>query len=1658
AGDVTEVNAIYNAYCKPTARTEPLPVGSLKGNIGHTEGAAGLCGLIKLLIVYENERIPPCRNLHQLRDDLAPLLPFIKPVVKVQNYTPGLAAVNSFNIAGANAHVLLEPNYKLATSDGHQRVADIMPRIVNICGRSEAAVNHIMNFIENNPNKISNDFLALLTQTMNYKFNVNSSGFPFRGSTIMTKMSNEINNETKYKYKRHVTVMADKTIRPLWVLFLGLGGQWPAMARALMPVKRFADTIDECHQIVSKEFGIDLKHILLSEDKTAIATMTAKFVATTAVEVALFAVIKELGITPDGIIGHSFGEIACAFADGCLTVNEAIAVSAIRGVNSVQNANIPKGLMAVVGLSRAQALKYCQNEVYIACNNANNNVVISGPINEMLEIMKQLKSKGVFVRPLDCDEIPYHSPYVSNGAKAMREAIDRRVPVPKLRSPKWLSTSVLTNTDGAFKYCDGGYFEYNLVNEVRFHDRLQTLPADAVVLELGPHSVFRQIVAETLPNAAYIALLKKDSNETNMDMFLSGLAQLYGLGFNMSIDRLYPRVEWPVPRGTPSIASLIQWDHRQQYYVTPFVERYFKSTSADSIVTIGHLRAHDSFYLEHKVDGRAVVPAAGHLMFMWRRVAASVGKLWTQCPVVFENIHFKRAVYLSDTCDTKLVIKYYPPLGDELCVTGRARTTVGDAGVATIDTKCKSVLITQESIDEWEPRVNRPNTYTIDRADIYRDFRALALEYGPAFQRLRSIETDDFRMAYGRCEWTGNPVTFMDALCQSMALMSPHRQLIMPVMIRSLRIDPRVLFDGLRARRLPVRIGQFNEQITHSDNSKADNLDEFDERYAKYSVDMPFRYNTVTKQLVAPGIEMEGIAGQPIPGRHETGVTVESYEFCANNDMTAIDDSMSAKVSQYIKPGGERLRYIFHCDNNTTKNINSDIASNIYLHMFATDLMANVIKGGVVGTYRHLKLANDYDKCVSNDYYFNMGQTRGLSGLKWFDASKLSHSGCEFNDNCDHKTRVDIYYAGVSFRDVMLATGRLPCDTDLQFTDCFLGNDFVGRRTDTGQRVMGFDCGRCLATSINLLANRTIPVPDHWSMAEAATIMNVYFTVYYSLIRNSLMKKGETILIHSAAGGVGQAAINVCQHYGCDIYATVGTDEKRRFLMNEYNIPADRILGSRDIRFKSAVMEGTGGRGVDIVLNSLAGELLTAGFECLADGGRFVELGKSDLVHNGTLDRRHFTRGLQYVGVAVDRVLNVGPEIINQFADWLRDECCLPADGRYGCVRPLAYKAFAAADAGAAFQYMTTGRHIGKVIVKLRDEEPDRGPLIGVPPAPTATMMVYAKTFFNPHKVFIITGGLGAIGLELFPWMHYRGARKFVLNSRSGLSDNYKRYFINRFKHYFEDKPYFKCDLFISTANALTINGATQLLAEALGLGPIGGVFHLAFVMNESLYENMSWDRFDQTVAPKHRALANLDQLTRQLDYHLDYFVFYSSQATGKGLSGLANYGYGNSVCERLCERRRADGLHALAVQYGLVGDVGAGLGYDYIDLVSACRKQSVRSACDVLDTMLAIDNPVLTSQVFNDNRTVQSTGKAGSRLVAELWTVMGVDPNTTPSETTLGEIGLESMFAIQLQQEFKESLELNATFGQIKCLTVCMFKTYAGGDHEPIRKQLLTN
>ena len=384
-------------------------------------------------------------------------------------------------------------------------------------------------------------------------------------------------------------------------------------------------------------------------------------------------------------------------------------------------------------------------------------------------------------------------------------------------------------------------------------------------------------------------------------------------------------------------------------------------------------------------------------------------------------------------------------------------------------------------------------------------------------------------------------------------------------------------------------------------------------------------------------------------------------------------------------------------------------------------------------------------------------------------------------------------------------------------------------------------------------------------------------------------------------------------------------------------------------------MKMTKGKGVDIVINSLTGEKLDAGFQILSEGGRFVEIGKFDMVQNKQIGMVEFLKDTSFIGVAVDVGLMKKPQFTKDFFQWVHENC------RNGCVKPFNKIVFNANEADKAFRYMTTGKHIGKIIIRIRDEEKDK---VVKHVEPAKELTVTKKTYFNPNNVYVITGGLGGFGLELIHWMISMGARKFLLTSRNGIKNDYQKFVITRLQMLGQQNKFFDVSIEVSKNDCLTAESAQQVLNEAKNMGRIGGLFHLGIVLNDCLIEKMTYEQFCESIDCKYKVFDNLDKLTRKLEYPLEYFVIFSSVTCGKGNTGQTNYALGNSLCERICEKRRKDGLHGLAIQYGPVGDVGVFEGTSQVLEMSTLQKQRIHSCCEVLDKLLTTKQPVITSWV----------------------------------------------------------------------------------------------
>ncbi|KAK7724612.1 putative secondary metabolism biosynthetic enzyme [Diaporthe eres] len=503
---------------------------------------------------------------------------------------------------------------------------------------------------------------------------------------------------------------------------------------------------------------------------------------------------------------------------------------------------------------------------------------------------------------------------------------------------------------------------------------------------------------------------------------------------------------------------------------------------------------------------------------------------------------------------------------------------------------------------------------------------------------------------------------------------------------------------------------------------------------------------------------------------------------------------------------------------------------------------------------------------------------------------------------------VDVKAIGVNFRDCLIALGRV--DQDILGTECAGIVRRVGsacQQLQPGDRVTvgDVDTYQGVVRCREILA---VKIPDSMSFADAGAIPTNFVTAYHSFVRVAKLSPGETVLIHSGAGGTGQAAIQIAQHCGAGaIYTTVGSESKRQLLTERYGIPPEHIFNSRDLSFEDGVRRLTGGRGVDVVLNSLAGDALVASWECVAPFGRFVEIGKKDIFSHKTLPMFQFARNVSFAAVDLASMAQERPDLVQS---GLRGVLDLFQRGILHMPSPV--KSFPISDVEGAFRFLQSGTNAGKVVLEVDSEE--------VVPAVVETRSGWK---FSPNETFILAGGLGAQGRVISEWMVSKGARNLVLLSRRDIN-NPSNSELAAFVRGLQDSgatvycP--KCD--VSDAEALS---AVLAYCKA-NLPPIKGCIQAAMELRDSVFENIDHPAWTACLRPKVDGSWNLHQ---QLPHDLDFFILFSSIAGVVGSQGQSNYAAGNTFQDELARHRLRRGEKTVSLNLSMIADHGYALDHE---------------------------------------------------------------------------------------------------------------------------------
>ncbi|CAB1338338.1 unnamed protein product [Coregonus sp. 'balchen'] len=1772
-GDPQEVNGIVSVFCH--SKRDPLLIGSTKSNMGHPEPASGLAALAKVVLSLERGVWAPNIHYNSPNTDIPALsdgrLRVVNEPIPVRG---GIVGINSFGFGGSNVHVILRPpgfnmpkTFKAPPKTPSE--SSQVPRLLQACGRTEDAVSVLLR--KGKEHSGDDNFLCLLNEVSG----VPTAGMPYRGYALIGSKD----DVTELPEFRESILRSDMALR---------------------------DT------------GMCVSSLLMEADESTFEDTVQAFVG--------LAAIQKLGLQPDGIVGHSVGELACGYADGSLSHR----------------------------LTWAECKAQCPQGVVPACHNAEDTVTISGPAEAVSKFVAELKESGVFAKEVRSAGVAFHSYYMASIAPALlgrsqegKATFMTVIKEPKQRSARWISTSIpQKDWDSTLAlYSSAEYHCNNLVSPVLFQEGLSLVPDNAVVVEIAPHALLQAILKRSLKPTCSILPLMRRGHANNLEFFLSHIGKVYMNGINVDSKQLYPRVEYPVPVGTPLISPLVQWDHAQTWDV-PKAEDFPAGSGGSTSATIYNIdmnpESPDYYMIGHCIDGRVLYPATGYLVLAWRTLMRSLGVVMETTPVTFEDVTIHRATILPKTGSVQLEVRLMP---------ATSRFEVSENGNLAVSGKVS--ILEDAALDSFRSEIGKPVAgddgdpkLRLMAHDIYKELRLRGYDYGKTFQGI--LESNNAGDS-GKLQWTGNWVTFLDTMLQMIVVGLSGRSLRLPTRIRSVCVDPTIhqervteYAEGKKA--VDVHVNRCLDNIMaggiqicglhatvaprRQQQQSPPTLEEFlfvpyleteclsaNEKMVDQLKNCKGLIHKLQKKLAPQGVKLsipglEGVSDPTVPSpepaepgllrllsllcglelngnlRSELEQTVEKERGCLLQDPllhglldgpalrhcldTALENTTPGKIKvlEALSSDGHlfsravpllniqpmlRLDYVATATTLDLLTPHQTTLDALGVTSAQWDPQQGPVPGGAVGgadlvvcnhtwgplgagaevvvgnlasgakeggfvmlhtllkgetlgemvaflTYKDsqnnqqgLLSQADWEKVFSDASLNLVAVRKSFYGsalflccrrlpsklpiflpvdsmdYQWVDTLKETlaepsdspvwltatqgHSGvvgmvnclrqepggsrirCAFVSNmCESSAAPTLQPTHNSMRSVLegdlcmnvfrdghwgvfrhqlISQGlseelteqayvNVLTRGDLALQQCMLGMEFSGR-DPSGRRVMGLLPAKGLATCVDADTRFLWDVPDGWTLEQAASVPVVYATAYYSLVVRGRLRPGESVLIHSGSGGVGQAAIAIALSQRCRVFTTVGSVEKRAYLQERFpQLTSESFANSRDATFEQHVLLHTQGKGVDMVLNSLAEEKLQASLRCLARHGRFLEIGKYDLSNNSPLGMALFLKNVAFHGILLDALFEEGNREWEEVSQLLKEGIV------GGVVKPLRTTVFERDQVEDAFRYMAQGKHIGKVLLQVRSEEKGSGTqAVGSP----LSLPAICRTFCPASHSYIITGGLGGFGLELAHWLTERGARKLVLTSRSGIRNGYQAKRVREWQG-------MGVQVLVSTSDVSTQEGAERLINEACRLGPL----------------------FLDVNKPKYNGTLHLDKVTRKLCPDLSYFVAFSSVSCGRGNAGQSNYGYANSAMERVCEQRRHDGLPGLAVQWGAIGDVGVVLetmgGNDVV--VGGTLPQRITSCLEVLDRFLCERRPVMSSFVLAERSVVKSEGTGQRDLVEAVAHILGVrDVSSLNADASLADLGLDSLMGVEVRQTLERDYDIVMAMREIRQLTI---------------------
>ncbi|WP_020659289.1 type I polyketide synthase [Amycolatopsis benzoatilytica] len=1524
-GDPIEGAALQAVYGVGREAGQPLLLGSVKSNIGHPQAASGVLGVIKMIAAMGAGVLP--QTLHA--DPPTPHLDWTAGTVSLltrqqiwpDRGRPRRCAVSSFGFSGTNAHLVLEQAPAAPEPEEDCAAGPGGPVPLVLSARSRSALRAQASAVR--------DVLLSDARPLDVAFSAacGRAGLPYRAAVVDSGLAglDALADGEPHEAVREGVAQHGR----LAFVFPGQGAQRLGMGRGLyVAFPSFAEAFDAACAHTDLHLDRPLKSVVFAEPDTAEAALLDQTAyaqpALFVFQVALFRLLESWGVRPDVVTGHSIGEIAAAHVAGIWSLPDAAAFAVHRG-RLMQD--LPAGgAMVAVRAAETRVREFLSGAVGVAAVNGPEATVLSGPETELLTLTEKLSAQGMKCTPLRVSHA-FHSSLMEPALDELgwvAEVLAYREPQLPIVSTVTgaLSGPGDLGSPGYWVRQAREAVRFSDAVETLGAEGVTS------VLELGAGAVLSGMVAGILSDGDTFAAPALRGGEDEAAAIVAAVAALHvraagpdwslffaGRGARRIDLPTYPFQRSRFWTGCDPAPAESAVDH-------PILDTAVELAATGETVFTGRVsRPVHTWLGDHRVLGRIVVPGTA-LVELALRAGDETGcdllsELVLETPLVLGAqdrvqvqvtvgapdeagartvaIHARKAAtapwtrhatgFLAPGAPAVEAERVWPPDGATAVDLSGCYESLARAGF-DYGPAFRGLTAAWQRGDEVFAEVRLPDSGLDDAFGLHPALLDAAL-HAPAL-----AGSNDPGQPTVPFSWTGVALhaTNASALRVSVrpvgddaiqiqatdpvgtAVFSVESLVLRPPSFEPsgeeafdhlwtldwtpLSVDPELqdCFTVLGADRYDVANGlrEAAHSVESSKNPSVDGAELF-----VLPVDGTNGSRAVLAETLAT---VQTWLADPRFGDTRLAVVTRGAVQAMGEPLA---DPAAAPVWGLIRSAqAENPGRLVLVDFDAESPVSTSAA--VLAGLLASGEPQAVVRSGAVRVARLARLAGSAAA----------GLLPPAGGMPWrldtprrgsMDELTLSPVAGRDAPLSDREVRLRVTAAGVNFRDVLNALGKYPGDPGP------LGAEAAGVVAETGplvgdlqpgDRVLGMLDGAFGPDAV-VDERFLIKVPASWSDEDAAATPLVFLTAYYALTDLASLRAGETVLIHSGAGGVGMAAIQYARHLGAEVFATAS--EGKWDTLRALGVPEDHIASSRTTDFEQRFLDVTGGRGVDVVLNSLAGRFVDASLRTLATGGRFLEMGKTDVRRPAGVDYRAF----DLAEAGPDRIQEMLAALVELFAS--------------GALSLLPVKTWDVRRAPEAFRYLSQARHVGKVVLRMpRDWDPD--------------------------GTVLITGGTGGLGgLLARHLVTGHGVRHLVLASRRGPEAEGARELLAELEGAGAVASAVACDVADRGAVA-------ALLSDLPDAHPLTAVIHAAGVVDDAMLGSLTTDRFDTVLAPKLDAAWHLHELTADQD--LAAFVLFSSVAGALGSAGQGNYAAANAGLDALAQHRRALGLPATAIAW----------------------------------------------------------------------------------------------------------------------------------------------